>query len=128
MQTKEPWSTSQAANVYFKRVHNGKQRSLQYKKQATEQDEPTPLDHLYPNSDEEASKTYVVRVRNKGSVSQCVKVQVQGVTAYGLVDGTPYGLVDTGADITKTAEKLFKRVTTIASLKKRAFKKADRTP
>ena len=49
-----------------------------------------------------------------------MKVQLQGVPAYGFID--------TGADITIIGGKLFKKVATIARLKKRHFKKADKIP
>ena len=48
-----------------------------------------------------------------------VKVQVQGVPAFGIID--------TRADITVIGGKLFKRVATIARLKKRDLKRADKT-
>ena len=57
---------------------------------------------------------------DKGSITQCVKVQIQGTPAYGLID--------TGADITIIGGKLFKKVATVARLKKWNFKKADKTP
>ena len=59
-------------------------------------------------------------MQDGGSHSQCVKVQVQGVPAYGLID--------TGADITIIGGKLFKRVATVVRLKKSHFKKADKIP
>ena len=45
------------------------------------------------------------------------------------MQGVPaYGLVDTGADITIIGGKLFKRVATVARLKKHHFKKAYKIP
>jgi len=45
------------------------------------------------------------------------------------VQGVPaFGIIDTGADITIIGDKLFKRVATITHLKKRDFKRADKTP
>ena len=49
-----------------------------------------------------------------------MRVQVQGVPAYGLIDS--------GADITIIGGSLFKKVVTVARLKKRDLKKADRIP
>lgn len=49
-----------------------------------------------------------------------IKVQVQGEPAFGIID--------TEADITIIGGNLFKRVATIACLKKRDFKRADKTP
>ena len=62
----------------------------------------------------------IVRIPDKGSVTQCVKVQVQGVPAYGMIDS--------GADISIIGGILFKKVATVARLKKHDFKKADKIP
>ena len=79
----------------------------------------TPESLLYSDSDDDGgANARTVRVQDGGSHSQCVKVEVQGVPAYGLID--------TGADITIIGGKLFKRVATVARLKKRHFKKADK--
>lgn len=48
------------------------------------------------------------------------KVELQGVPVYGLVDN--------GADISIIGGSLFRKVATVARLKKRNFKTADRTP
>ncbi len=53
-------------------------------------------------------------------MSQCVKVQLQGVPAYGVIDS--------GADITILGGDLFRKVATVAWLKKRDLKKPDKTP
>ena len=86
----------------------------------SQQDTSTPESLLYSDSDNEGAKACTVRVQDGGSISQCVKVQLQGVPAYGFID--------TGADITIIGGKLFKKVATIARLKKRHFKKADKIP
>ena len=84
-------------------------------------DTSTPESLLYSDSDDDGgANARTVRVQDGGSHSQCVKVQVQGVPAYSLID--------TGADITFIGGKLFKRVATVARLKKRHFKKADKIP
>ena len=57
---------------------------------------------------------------DKGSAPQCVKVQLQGVPVYGLINS--------GADITIIGGDLFRRVATTAHLKKRDFRKADKVP
>ena len=81
----------------------------------------TPEDLLCSSSDEDSSsRTYSVRVTDNGSITQCVKVQLQGVPAYGLIDS--------GADITIVGGNLFKKVATIARLKRRDFRKEDKTP
>ena len=80
-----------------------------------------PKDHLYSSSDEESiPRTCSVHVPDKGSVTQCVKVYVQGVPAYGLVDS--------GADISIIGGSLFKKVATVARLRKRDLKKFDKIP
>ena len=80
----------------------------------SQQDTSTPESLLYSDSDNEGAKACTVRVQDGGSISQCVKVQLQGVSAYGFID--------TGADITIIGGKLFKKVATIARLKKRHFR------
>ena len=55
-----------------------------------------------------------------GSQIHCAKVQVQGVPAYGIIDS--------GADITIIGGSLFRKVATVARLKKKNFKKADKMP
>ena len=84
---------------------------------------PTPLDLLYSSTDEEDdsdTQLYQVRVTGKGSHAHCTRVEVQGIPMYGIVDS--------GADITIIGGALFKRVTTIAQLRKRDFKPPDKTP
>ena len=61
-----------------------------------------------------------VRISDKGSKSQCVRFLVQGVPSVGLVD--------TAANITIIGGKLFKQVASVARLKKRDFKVADKIP
>ena len=60
-----------------------------------------------------------VRITDKGSILQCVWVSVPGVLAYGLIDS--------GADITILGGDLFKRVATVAKLKKNC-RPADKVP
>ena len=83
----------------------------------SQQDTSTPESLLYSHADNEGAKACTVRVQDGGSISQCVKVQLQGVPAYGFID--------TGADITIIGSK---QVATTARLKKRHFKKADKIP
>jgi hypothetical protein len=83
--------------------------------QVLSKDTSTPESLLYSDSDDDGgTNARTVRVQDGGSHSQCVKVEVQGVPAYGLIA--------TGADITIIGGKLFKRVATVARLKKRHFK------
>ena len=73
-----------------------------------------PMDFLHSSSDEETpASVKAVHITDKGSIPQCVCVQVQGVPAYGLIDS--------GADITIMGGVLFKKVATIARLHKRDF-------
>ena len=78
-----------------------------------------PQDLLYSSSSED-SDVRMVRVSDQGSHPQCAKVEVQGVPAFGIIDS--------GADITIMGGKLFKKVAAAARLKRRNFKKADKTP
>ena len=57
-------------------------------------------------------------MEDKGSHSMCVRVQVEGVPVYGLID--------TGADITIIGGNLFKKVAAVARLKKKNFQPADK--
>ena len=61
-----------------------------------------------------------VRVSDEGSKPQFVKVDVQGLHMYGVVD--------TGADNTIINGPMFKRVAAVARLHKQDFKAPDRTP
>ena len=79
-----------------------------------------PLTFLQSDSDQEGEDVKVIRVNDKGSWSRGAQVQVQGVSAWGIVD--------TGADITIMGKKLFKTVATVNKLKKSQFKKPDRVP
>ena len=84
-------------------------------------EELEPEEFLHSSSDEDPpAQVNGVRITDKGSVTQCVKVRVQGVPAYGLIDS--------GADITILGGSLFKKVATVARLKKRNFMKADKVP
>ena len=75
---------------------------------------------LSSSEDGSSSQVNTVRLTDQGSRTQCVKVSVQGVPAYGLIDS--------GADITIIGGTLFKKVATTARLKKKHFMKADKVP
>ena len=77
-----------------------------------------PLTFLQSSSDEEI--VHQIRVSDKGSLTQCVKITVQGVPVYGIIDS--------GADITIIGGRLFKRVALAVRLKKKDFMKPDKTP
>ena len=53
---------------------------------------PNPMEFLYSSDSEDDSEVRVVRVTDGGSVSQCVRLQIQGVPVFGIIDS--------GADIT----------------------------
>ena len=75
---------------------------------------------LRSSDEEDTTRVKVVRVPDRGSQPQCVKVQVQGVPAYGVLDS--------GADITIMGGTLFRKVATVAQSKRRDLKRPDKTP
>ena len=80
------------------------------------------MDVFHKSSDEKTpASVRAVHITDKGSIPQCVRVQVQGVPAYD-------GLIDSGADISIMAGVLFKKVATIARLRKRHFMQPDKVP
>ena len=84
----------------------------------TQEKRPTedPESFLLSSSEEEDDPgVKMVRVTDHGSVTQCVKVLIQGVPAYGLIDS--------GADITTIGDSLFKKVAAVARLKKKNFRR-----
>jgi len=82
-------------------------------------DQMNPLEWLLSDSEGEGEVS-LVRVEDKGSKSQLALVEIAGVPANGIVD--------TGADITIMGPELFKKVASVAKLKKRQLKKADKVP
>ena len=98
------------SKTYDKQVQAARGRSDNVKSK-----EVDPLDLLYSSSED--SDIRMVRVSDQGSHSKCLKVQVQGVPAYGIIDS--------GADFTIMGGKL---VAAAARLEWRDFKKADKTP
>ena len=84
-------------------------------------EEPLPVfDLLFSSEDDESPNVDLVRLQDGGSQAQCARVGIQGVPAYGVIDN--------GADITIIGGSLFARVASAAHLKKRDFKKPDKTP
>ena len=79
--------------------------------------EDDPLRYLLSDSEEEAGVNQV-RVTDKGSAHQQVKVLVAGVPLFGVVD--------TGADVTIMGGSAFKQVAAAARLHKRDFKPANK--
>ena len=113
---------------------DGKQRNNQYKPAAAKKVETNSsdvpetknwgaesnlMDLLY-SSDSESGNVNAIRVQDEGSKPRCARVLVQGVPAYGIVD--------TAAVITIIGGKLFKKVASVARLKKKNLKPADKIP
>ena len=98
-----------------KKVHSSAPRSEQLAYY------PNPEELLYSSSNEEPpARVHAVRITDHGSITQCVKVAVQGVSAYGLIDS--------GADISIMGGTLFKKISTVARLRRRDFIKPGKTP
>ena len=60
-----------------------------------------------------------MRVADKGSRQQYADVQLQGVTARGIIDS--------GSDITIMGGELFRKVAAVARLQKSQFRRPDKT-
>ena len=89
---------------------------VRFRQQQPPQSTPMEQDlqaFLESSSDEEV--VHQVRVKDTGSQTQCVKLSVQVVPVYDVID--------IGSDITIIGGKLFKRVVLAARLKKRDFMK-----
>ena len=82
--------------------------------------ESSLMDILFSSSDSDSGDVRVIRVQDKGSKPRCARVLVQGVPAYGIVD--------TAADITIIGGNLFRTVASVARLKKKNLKPADKIP
>ena len=91
----------------------------QVQSSGTEKTDPRDL-LLSDSSEEEDSTLKQVRVDDKGSHAQCVKVTTEGVPMYGIVD--------TGADITIMGGTMFRKVAAVAKLRKKDFKNPDKQP
>lgn len=86
---------------------------------AQSSDEPTPLQLLFSDSEDDEGVRQI-RVKDSGSRSQFARVDIHGVPADGIVD--------TAADITIMGGKLFALVASAARLKKKNFKTPDKVP
>ena len=80
--------------------------------------EPSPISYLLSSDSEEEGTVKIVRVEDAGSASRCIRVNVQGVPVFGLIDS--------GADITILGGTMFKKVATTARLHKKNFKPVDK--
>ena len=78
------------------------------------------MDILYSSSDSDNGEVKSIRVSDEGSKARCARVLVQGVPAYGIID--------TAADITIIGGNLFRKVASVAQLKKKNLKPADKVP
>ena len=80
-----------------------------------------PMQYLLPDdSDDNSTEVRQVRVHDHGSKPQCVRVVVQGVPMYGMVDSA--------VDITIMGGDAFKQVAAAAKLKRKCFKPPDQMP
>ena len=75
---------------------------------------------LYSSSDSDSGDVKAIRVQDKGSKPRFARVLVQGVPTYGIVD--------TAADIMIIGGNLFRKVASVARLKKKNLKPTDEIP
>ena len=86
---------------------------------ASEVEQFALLDFLYSSDDEQEAGVSVVEVRDHGSQPQCARVEI----------GVPvFGVIDSGADITIIGGNLLRRVASVAKLRKKDLKPADKVP
>ena len=90
-------------------------QSLENQHDTDEENSLDPLSLLYSDSE---GTVDTVRVSDKGGRAQYVNVEIQGVPTSGVID--------TGADISIIGGGLFKKVATVARLRKKDFRKPDR--
>jgi len=86
---------------------------------ASQEETQNPLDLLY-SSESDDGEVLTVRLSDRGSKAQSVRLLVQDVPAIGIID--------TAADITIMGGKLFQKVASVAKLKKKNFKPPGITP
>ena len=73
--------------------------------------------HSSSDSDGEVK---AIRVQDEASKPCCERILAQGVPAYGIID--------TAADITIIGGNLFRKLASVACLKKKSLKPADKIP
>ena len=78
------------------------------------------MSYLEFSSDSDNPRVNIVRVKDTGSKARCARVQIEGVSMFGIVDS--------GADITIMRGNMFLKVASVARLKKRDFKKPNQVP
>ena len=81
---------------------------------------PNPLDFLFSSDSENDDCGMKNIITDEGSRPQLAQIMVQGVPAVGVID--------TGADITIMGKELFARVAAASRIRKRMFRKPDKTP
>lgn len=91
----------------------------------TTQSEPkekeNPEDYLASSSEsDEDPRVQQIHVKDKGSHARCVRIHIQGVPMFGIID--------TGADINIIGGELFKKLAAAAKLKKRDLQQPDKVP
>ena len=106
-------------------VHSRQENTAPPTSDSAHSDPPSSSTHTDPLSflfsdESDPERCCQVDVKDQGSHTVCVPLQVEGVPAYGLVD--------TSADITIIGPRLFKKVAAVSRLKKKDFKPADKTP
>ena len=89
-------------------------------KSSADDEQQAVLDLLFSSDEESHAGVHTVRVKDQGSQPQCVRVEIQGVPVYGVVDS--------GADITNLGGKLLRRVAAIVKLRKKDLKRPDKVP
>ena len=117
-----------ARNCKVKRTESGGQqtrnKTVHFKDEVEQKQnehihvDPSPLTCLLSSSDSEEGSVKIVHLQDGGSASRCVKVCVQGVPIYGLIDS--------GADISIIGGSMFKKVAATARLRKKHFKPVDK--
>ena len=109
-------NTSAKSSATAKSVHTTSPKARQ-----TEGNTLTSL--LFSSSDESSesdTEVCTVRVSDHGSQLRVAKVEIHGVVVHRLID--------TGADITIMNGDTFRKIASVARLKKKQFKAADKTP
>ena len=71
-------------------------------------------------SDSEDDTVWQIKIADQGSEARSIRLEIQGVPARGIID--------TAADITIMGGKLFKEVASVARLRKRDFRPAEKIP
>ena len=79
-----------------------------------------PLSFTFSESEDEGEDVRMIQVNDEGSQTNEAEVVIQGVPVVGILDS--------GADITIMGAEMFKKVASVAKLRKQDFKKPDKVP